>query len=122
MYLSRGRALALLTATVASLVYARFTFGGPDPASVIEAIDVRLVEPCRVSDDGRLVDARAAVTSQTTEPTQVVLRVAVRGQGRTEAIWQDVALPVGDHEQSVAVHGTLDIAQPDGKCAVGADY
>lgn len=50
MYLSRGRALVLLAVTVASLVYARFTFGGPDPASVIEAIDVRLAAPCRMSD------------------------------------------------------------------------
>jgi hypothetical protein len=122
MYLSRGRALALLVVTVGSLVYARFTFGGPDPASVIEVIEVRLVAPCRLSDDGRVVDARVAVTSQTTEPTQVVLRLAVSERESTEAVWQDVALPGGHHQQTVAIQETLDTARPDGKCAVGVDY
>lgn len=68
------------------------------------------------------MDARVAVTSQATEATQVVLRLAVRTQGITEAVWHDVPLPAGDHEQTVAVHGTLDTARPDGKCAVGVDY
>lgn len=122
MHLSRGRALVLLAVTVATLVYARFTFGGPDPASVIEGVDARLVAPCRISDDGRVVAARVAVTSRTTEATQVVLRLAVRQQGSTEALWHDVSLPEGDHDQMVTVHGTLDTARPSGRCTVGVDY
>lgn len=122
MNLSRGRALALLVVTLGALVYARFTFGGPDPATVIDAIDVRLAAPCHLGNDGRVVDARVAVTSQTTESTHVVLRLAVSEQGRTEAVWKDVALPAGHHKQTVAIHETLDTARPDGKCAVGVDY
>jgi hypothetical protein len=122
MYLSRGRALVLLVVTVAALVGARFTFAGPDPASVIEDINARLVAPCFLTDDGRGVHARVHVTSRTTEATQVVLRLAVTSKGGTEAVWKDVPLPAGSHEQSVVVRGTLDKPRPNGRCLLGVDY
>jgi hypothetical protein len=121
MYLSRGRALVLLVVTVAALVGARFTFGGPDPASVIDDIDARLVAPCFITGDGRSVHARVDVASRTTEATQVVLRLAVTSRG-TEAVWKDVPLPAGSHEQSVVVRGTLDKPRPNGRCSLGVDY
>lgn len=122
MYLSRGGALALLVVSVAALVGARLTLGDPDPASVIEDVDVRLAAPCQLSDGGRVVDAQVAVTSRTTEATHVALRLAVSEDDAVEAVWEDVLLPPGRDEQIVMLRGSLEAAKPAGTCTVGVDY